>query len=439
MTAPYSISRRGFMRLTAAGGLLPFLASHARTSRAAGAPKTRLVLLMQSNGTSQSNFWPAANQTTSPILEPILSQPRLRDRTTLVRGLFNHGGGAGNGHDQGFAGLHSGYRPVGTFDDPWGNGPSIDQILRRQLTFGVPFPTLNCGVLASDTPRLKDHRASFSYIAAHQQVPTAVDPVRLHHQLFASTQDHVFASKRLQEDRSVLDYAATDLASIRGRLGAAEREKLDVHATSVRDLEQRLALLQSRPAPTGQCANVAPPSALAQIEANVPTLMDTMLDLGAVALGCGLVQILTFQFGNSGEKWRFDWLGIHRNSHDDIAHRDDGKDPEITALLVQINRWYAQRVARFAAALDTIPEGDGTVLDNTLIVWANELATGKHGLDDIPIALIGGASGQLRRGFRVVDQGPKTYHTLGCSLLGLMGAPAPGLGEEANCGPVQGL
>lgn len=435
----FSTSRRDVLRLLAAGGLLPFLASHTKPSRAAGPPRTRLVLLMQSNGTNQKNFWPNAAGH-SPILEPILSSPRLAAKTTLVRGLFNHSGGAGNGHDQGFTGLYSGWRSEGAFDDPWGMGASLDQVLRRELTFGVPYPTLHAGVLASDTPRFKDHRASFSYLAPRRQVPTAVDPAKLHRELFDVSRDAEIAARRLRDNRSVLDYAAHDLASLTARLPVAERAKLDLHATSVRDLERRLALLQNRPLPSGVCAGPLLRE-VPQTEADVPLLTETMLELGAVALGCGLLQILTFQFGNSGEKWRFDWLGIHKNSHDDIAHRDNGEDAEVEAQLVKINRWYAEQVARFVTLLDSMPEpgGEGTVLDNTLVVWGNELATGPHGLDDIPIVLLGGASRQLAPGLRIVDEGPQDYHRLGCSLSNLMGAPRDGFGDEPKCGPIKGL
>lgn len=430
-------SRRDVLKLLAAGGLLPLVASHTRTLRADTPTPTRLVLLMQGNGTSQKAFWPDASMTSS-ILEPILSVPRLRERTTIVRGLENTAGGAGNGHDQGFAGLYSGVRSEGAFDDPWGMGPSLDQMVRGVLQPTVPFPTLNAGVLASDIPPLKAHRRSFSYQGARRQIPTSTDPVRLYAQLFgASVEGAERALAKLAEDRSVLDYAARDLSSLSQRLSRAEREKLEIHATSVRELERRLSVMAARPAAQGRCAP-AKPQALGQREADVPALMDTMFELAAVALGCGLTQVLTFPMGYSGTKWRFDWLGIGRDFHDQLAHRDDGGG-DVTALLVRVNRWYAGHVARFAQMLDSFPEGQGTMLDHTLIVWGNELATGPHGLKDIPVVLLGGASGRLLPGPRLVSEGPQTYHRLGCSLLRVMGIEAQGFGEERDCGPVRGL
>jgi hypothetical protein len=150
-----------------------------------------------------------------------------------------------------------------------------------------------------------------------------------------------------------------------------------------------------------------------------------------------LAQIVTFPMGGAGEHWRFKWLGIDKNYHDDLAHQDDGKNVEVTGALVRINAWYAERVARLALALDAIPEGDGTMLDDTLIVWGNELATGRHSLEDIPVVIVGRARGR-KRPF-VVDRGRQDYHRLGCSVLRAFGVAAEGFGQEPTCGPVDGL
>jgi hypothetical protein len=106
---------------------------------------------------------------------------------------------------------------------------------------------------------------------------------------------------------------------------------------------------------------------------------------------------------------------------------------------VQANRYYATQVAYLARKLNAIPEGGGTVLDNTLIVWANEFGRGDHSLDNIPIVLIGGARGALASGGRLVDVGRQTFQRVGCTILRAMGLPAEGFGDEPACGPLQGV
>jgi hypothetical protein len=453
------LRRRDLLRV--AGGataLFPFL----RRSAEAAPPTPRLVLLMQSNGTSPGNFWPTpiaagtastpTSRLMSPILAPLASDPTLAARMTVVKGLFNDAGGSGNGHDQGFAGLYSGYASGGTFTDPWGTGISIDQHLRKTLTFTEPFPTLHCGVLASDTPPFKSHRRSFSYTAARQQVPTEIDPYRLYARFFSAgslpppgVDATAYARDRLARRRSVLDLVKADLGRLRPQLPGLERRKLESHETALRELETRLG---STLAPPGtrpaQCSNVLGPAAADQgldvlAEDNVPTLIRLMFDFMTLALACEMSRIVTFQFGNGGEKWYFRWLGINENSHDDIAHRDHGTDPAITEKVLKMNRWYAELVKHFARSLAAIPDGDGTLLDSSLVVWGNEMATGPHGMNDIPVVLLGRAGGRLRDTGRLVDGGAQDYRRLGTSLLHVMGLPATGFGEAPNCGAIAGL
>jgi len=422
------MSRRAWLRAAgAAGALFPFL----RPRPAAAAPAPGLILLMQTNGTGQSNFWPAPGTFTSPILAPVLDDPLLAPSTTVVKGLFNRAGGAGNGHDQGFIGLYSGTRSVGTFNDPWGSGISIDQLLKKKLAPTEPFPTLNCGVLASDTPPFNAHRRSFSYAGPHQQVPTELDPYKLYAQLFAvgttsGGGDPVAAARRrLLYKRTVLDFVNQDLRSLRPRVGAFDRDRLDAHETALREMERRLSATLSPDAGLpARCTAIPAPTEGLDVEAedNVPRLISMMFDLVALALSCQLTRIVTFQFGHGGEKWYFRWLGINENSHDDIAHRDDGKNAEITAKVLKINVWYAQQVAYLARALARLPAAAGSVLDSSLVVWGNELATGR-----------------LKTTGLVVDQGFQDYHRLGTSLLNIMGVPSTGFGEVPDCGNLVGL
>jgi hypothetical protein len=427
-----------------------------RSARASDEPPPpRLVLLMQSNGTSQSMFWPraggAASPLSSPILDPLARDPALAPKTTVLKGLFNRDvGGAGISHDVGFAGLYSGFRTTGSNADPWGNGISLDQTLRRTLTFDEPMPTLNAGVLASDTPALKTHRRSFSYVGPRQPVPTEIDPYKLYARFFPGAPaergnggDPVAAAKRrLARKRTVLDYVAGDLQALRARAPRFDRERLEAHEDSLRQLERRLSatLLPDAGRPV-RCGGVARPAEGLDVTAedNVPLLAPLMLDFTALALTCRLTRIVTFQLGNGGEKWYFRWLGINENSHDAIAHRDDGTNADITAKVVKMNLWYAELVARLARALDAVPEPGGTALDNTLIVWGNEQATGVHTMDDIPVVLLGRAGGRLKATGTLVSRGPQDYHRLGATLLNVMGVPALGFGEAPDCGLVEGL
>jgi hypothetical protein len=165
-----------------------------------------------------------------------------------------------------------------------------------------------------------------------------------------------------------------------------------------------------------------------------------MLDLVATALSCNLTRFVTFQLGLCGNQWRYRWLGIDRDSHEELAHRDspDGSDAAVAAAMTQISRWTAERVARFAKLLEAIPESDGTALDHSLVIWANENATGFHSLDNLPLVLLGRAGGRLtRRG--ILNEGLQSHYQLNTSVLRLMGVEAAGYGDQPNCGGLRGL
>jgi hypothetical protein len=433
-----AFGRRDLLRAAGATLLVPAFLRDAIAAPQMTGP--RLVIFMQALGTHQKSFWPDASGT-SPILDPILSDAALRAKTVLVRGIANETTGVGNEHDRGFNSLWTGVKPIGVPEDCFGGGPSIDQMLRRTLGPQVRFPTLNCGVLAADVAPKNGHRRSFSYIGPGQQLPTRVDPYRLYAMLFPEegNDSPEAAAKRLALRRSVLDHAARDLSALSGRIGPKERQRLEAHTTALREYESRLIAAAGGNA---ACARPGAPAGGIDLtrEDNVPLLTELMLDLVAVALQCNLTRIVTFQLGFCGNQWRYRWLGIDKDSHEEIAHHDprDGSNAVTGAAMTTIGRWVAGNVARFTRKLDAIPEASGTALDNSLVVWANENSNGVHEMTNLPIVMLGRAAGRLTR-TGVVDDGEQSHYQLGTSVLQLMGVPAEGFGDKPASGPLRGL
>jgi hypothetical protein len=104
-----------------------------------------------------------------------------------------------------------------------------------------------------------------------------------------------------------------------------------------------------------------------------------------------------------------------------------------------MNHYYASQVARMAQALEAVPEGDGTVLDNTLIVWSNELGRGDHNQRNVPVVLIGKAAGAIQQGGRVINIGDQVFNRIGCTILNAMGESVPGFGDATTCGSFPGI
>jgi len=445
-----SFRRRQILQALAA---IPLTAPLARTLRAAPAvAPTRLVILMQNNGTQQSSFWPDGSLS-SPILDELFLDPvtqrdnGLRAKTNLIKGVYipsDANGTDGNGHDIGFARMFTGAKLMSVGGQPWGGDISVDQILAQAWQ----VDSLTLAVLASQTePEPKhgfDHRQSFCYLGPATIKHPRTDPLSVYRYLFPSASG-ADAAARIQRRQSVLDAVAGNLAEVSARLGPAEQHKLDYHLTAIREVERRLVV--SARACTVQPA-VPPdyfsidPNAEVNEDTYIPQLVDNMIDLAAASLTCGITRVATVQFGYGGGKWRFGWEGINMNCHDDVAHldtSDQGSTPVNTARVVAMNRYYARCVCRLATALDAMPEGSGTMLDNTLVVWANELGRGDHNQQNVPIVLIGGAGGAIARGGRVIDQGLQVFNRLGCTILNVLGQPVAGFGDIPDCGVFKGL
>jgi hypothetical protein len=308
-------SRRTLLKAAGASLFVPHFLQRAFAQAAPARPN--LVLLMQTNGVNQAKFWPAAGTFTSPILEELLTDPDVGSKTTLVRGvnLKKTGNPEGNGHDWGFHGLYSGYDNIARGADKFGGGPSIDQVLVKRIAFENPYPSLHCGVHAADYRLINAGRASFSCASAGQQLPCELNIYKLYTNLFGSltgpSEDPAVAAaaaRRLAQRKSVLDAVAGDLTALQGRLGAAERAKVDAHLTSLHEFEKRLTAAGTM---TGGGTDGLDCSAMMPSQTGVPTggqgnevnadkLCRLYMEFIAIAVACNLVGVLTFQFGRGG-------------------------------------------------------------------------------------------------------------------------------------------
>ena len=235
----------------------------------------------------------------------------------------------------------------------------------------------------------------------------------------------------------MLDRVAGRFDRLSARLGAADRQKLEAHLGSIRDIESRLAVV---PAPRPACQVPALDAGI-DLAANdsFPQIGKLQMDLLVMSLACDLTRVASMQWSRSASTVRFTWLHLNELHHD-LSHRGDD-DADAVDKLTRINRWYAEQLAYLIGRMKQIPEGDGTLLDNTVILWCNELAKGNvHGRIDAPYVLAGRAGGALSTGRFLRFDGNVPHNNLLLSLIHAMGQDDSSFGNPDWCtGPLAGL
>jgi len=438
-----AVSRRAFIRSSGALlSALPVLESLGVNAQEA-APIQRLVLMFNPNGTVQDQFWPTvvrseADFDLSPILAPLQAH---QARLLLLKGLSISVAAVGPGgpHQKGTGGVFTGSDlQAGSFVDGdgkragWANGISIDQQIANQIGQSTLLPSLELGVRAMEA----EVRSRIVYAGPAAPLPPQNDPTLVFQRLFSGSQltPEEMDLKRAHRG-SVLDTVKAQFAELETQLGSSDKARLEQHLEMIRGVERRLDLLAGV---SGQCTVPAAPPVLApDDETTMNTISRLQLDLLAMAFACDATRVASVQYSNAINAIRYPWLNSLGQGHT-LSHAAS-TDLDATAQLVARSTWHAGELAYFMDALAAIPEGDGSVLDHTLIVWGNELGLGNtHGHDNIPFVVAGGGGG-IRLG-RFLEFSNEPHNRLLVSLQNAFGIESDSFGHpDYATGALAGL
>lgn len=389
-----AIHRRQFIKafgLSAAS--LPFIVGLPSLGLAAPArPRQRLVIMFSPNGTIPSAFWPDQTGADFALKEIMSPLEDYRDRMLVLKGVANRVRGDGDNHMRGMSCLLTGIELFpgniqGGSDTPagWASGISIDQELKNYFQSRedtrTRFGSLEFGIGVTDRA---DPWTRMSYSGPNKPVAPVSDPYQMYEKLYGQMKDK-------ENLRSVLDDVQGDLKKVRKLISAEDRRLLDEHESLVKQLEREIS--------TGgqEKLRISPPKfeeGIADQNDNVPRLSRMQIDLMVNSFVNDMARVATLQYTKSVGMARMKWLDIN-DGHHALSHEPD-KNAEAVAKLTKINKWFAGELRYLVERLATTPEpgSDGTLLDNTLIVWTNELGQGNsHTLDNIPFLLIGGGFG----------------------------------------------
>jgi hypothetical protein len=454
-----TVARRQFLRGSlAATAAIPLLDIERAFAAGAAAPPRRLLIFYTPNGTIGPEWRPRGSEsafTFGRILQPL--EP-FRAKLLPLGGVHMAlaDSGYGSHHTRGVGGLLTG-RPIlaGTFMSAgpptagWAAGISIDQHIAKTLSPPTPFRTLELGVQVIDA----EVRGRVSYLGASQPVPPLESPYDAFDRAFAAVTvgtpagTPAIGDRLRAQRRTVLELVREELAGVRGRVGTEDRLKLDAHLQAVQDIERRL--MPPTPGGAGGAAGglcVAPTVGTrmdVRAPANMPAVGKLQMDIAAAALACDLTRVVTLQWTHAESNQSFPWLGIN-DAHHVISHAGD-TDAAAQEKLTQINVWYAQQLAYLLGKLDSYREGERTLLDNTAVLWCNEVGKGNnHAHRDLPFLLAGSCGGHFRTG-RFVDYQANgaaghPHNNLLVSLAQAMGTKDTVFGDPAHCtGALPGL
>jgi hypothetical protein len=257
-------------------------------------------------------------------------------------------------------------------------------------------------------------------------VAKEVNPRLVFERLFGAPDENPASLARRDHDRkSILDLVANDAARLKHRLGRTDRRKVDEYFTSVRELEQRIE--RSEREPRRQPPEFARPSGIPR---DFKTHVRLMYDLLAMAFQTDSTRVATFMLGNAGSDRVYTMLGLNEGHHTFTHH--SGEPHKIEAIK-KIDRYLVEQFAYFLNKLRSIREGEGTLLDHSMILYGSGLGDGsRHNHDNLPIIVAGRGGGTIQAGRHIAFPQEMPMNNLFLSMLDRVGAPVEKLGDSTG-------
>jgi hypothetical protein len=417
-----AVSRRVVLQALGASVALPWLESGRLLSAdMPTTPPKRFAFLFFGDGIHPPEWWTKGSGADLELGPAFASLEPVKQKVNFIHGLA-HPESAVSGHARGAAGILTGVQPLGGRQIQ--AATSLDQYLAAKWGEETVLPSL---VLACERPVSGFHESGYSMMySSHVSWSSPVSPVPS--ELYPSLAfDSLFESQGNKTHISVLDHVREQLSAASRQVSHADKAKLDEYATSIRDVEQRLVKLQQRPnQPT---TGTEAPKLLRPAD-GLPNQIDEhsrlMCDIIALAFQTDRTRVATLLLTNNLSGQVYPFLGL-RQDHHNFSHNWQNKE------FASITRFWVEQYAYLVKKLESIPEGNGTVLDNSCILLANEQWTA-HNAPKVPLLVAGGLSGTLQTG-RTLDYEMSKERKLSAmylSLLDRLGAPLPRFGDAKD-------
>lgn len=434
------LPRRTFLRglgtaiaLPALDAMMPAFASPAKV--ASNAP-LRMAFAYVPNGIIMKDWTPAAAGADFEF--PRILQPlkQYKDQMLLLSGLtHNNGRALGDGpgdHARAAASFLTGVHPRKTFGADIKCGTSVDQVAAQAIGSKTRFASIELGcedgrlVGNCDSGYSCAYSNSVSWRSETTPMPPEVNPRTVFERLFGSadpTETPAARAKRERYRKSILDFVSEDTAELQKALGPTDRRKLDEYLDGVREIEKRIERAESN------AKEIVPDMPVPEgVPAEFAEHVKLMFDLMTVAFQTDSTRVATFMIGREGSNRTYREIGVPDPHHGISHHRGD---EALIEKLAQINRYHMEQFAYFIDKLANTPDGDGTLLDHSMITYGSGISDGnRHLHHDLPVLILGKANGSWKTG-RHVQYGKDTpMANLFLAMLDRMGVRSETIGDS---------
>jgi hypothetical protein len=435
----WQIPRRTFLKGVGTALALPALEAMVSPMSAAPAGRSplRMAFVYVPNGVNMADWTPATEGTDfalPKILEPL--QPHRAELQVLTglahRTAYPNGDGGGD-HARASASFLTGMQARKTAAIDVRAGVSVDQIAAARIGQQTRLPSLELScdkgqqAGSCDSGYSCAYQFNLAWKTPTTPLPPEVDPRLVFERLFSNGVPGETAesrARRQQAHKSILDFVLADARQLRAGLGSSDQQKLDEYMNSVREIEQRIENAEKMAVAT---PDYAAPTAIPR---DYEQHLRVMFDLLTLAFQTDTTRISTLMIAHDGSNRSYPMAGVP-DGHHDLSHH--GGNAEKKAKIARINRFHMTQFAYFLERLKSVREGDGTLLDNCMIVYGSGIADGNaHSHHDLPVLLAGRGGGAFKTGrhVRLAKETPMT--NLYLAMLERMGVSAERLGDSTG-------
>ena len=429
-----ALPRRTFIRGVGATLALPFLDAMVPALSAQSKAAPRFAAIYCGNGANMNDWTPSTEGsgfTFSPILKPLEA---FRDRTVVFTGLDNFPatdqGDSGGQHPRAAPAFMSCVHPKQTEGADVQAGTTIDQLISLQICRDSKLSSLEVSVDRNDVVGACDHGYACAYMNSMSwktpttPLPAETNPRFVFERMFGSGDTAEARLARSREDRSILDGVAQEISHLIRKLGSQDKAKLGEYFDSIRDVERRIAKNESHN------SDFAVPARPVGVPETFKEYAELMFDLQVLAFQADITRVSSFMMARENVNRSYDEIGLPE-AHHAMSHH--GNNPEKMAEFSKLNTYHVETLAYFLKKLQAIPEGDGTLLDHSIVLYGSGMSDGNtHNNFNVPVVVVGGRDQGMKGNRHLTYPKGTPLANLSLSLMDKFGVNVERFGDSTG-------